>query len=434
MRSRTRGGTATAVLGAVAVTGLFALVVTFAPLPRRALVAFDDVAMGLVAAAASAGCWWAGATASGRTRAGWWLLAGSCAAFGMGQAIWTALQLADPGLRAPFPSWADLGFVVSLVLMGAAMVVFAELPGGWAARLRMVVDGLIVGTAALDLAWIVAIGALYRESTGSVLARAIGLAYPIGSIVTLLLAAGLLTRSRVGRGSVLALLGATASFAVANGFYAVLVVGGRYATGHPVDTGWVAGFALIGLGAWLAATGTQRELADRTREGLLLAVPQALVLALATVGAAKLLGGWRPGALELAAGTVLGVLLVTRHVATQVENLRLRHDLEARVAARTAALAEAEARFARAVRAGGLSVWHTELGTTRVVWAANSEAVLGAAPDRTGPVELMELVDPRDRADVEAAVSQALATGGGVPGGPPGAHRRGIRTVGGDDR
>lgn len=413
MRSRTTQSTATAVLGAVAATVLFAAVIGLAPLSRRALVAFDDVVMGLVALAAAIGCWWAGVCDVGRIRAGWWLLSAACGAFVAGQVVWTALQLADAELTPPFPSLADVGYVAAHALMPTAMVAFAEPPGGIAARVRMLADGLVVAAAVFLVAWVLALGTLFRATSDSTVDQVIGLLYPVGSLATLVLGAGLLTCSRLGRGPILALLAGAGGFAVANGIYAVLVADGRYRTGHPVDTGWVAGFALVGLGAWLAATTERRELTERTREGLLMALPHATVLALVGVAGVKLAGGWRPGSLELGGGGLLGFLLVARQVATQVENLRLRRELEARVAARTAALAESEARFARAIRAGGLSVWETELGTTRVVWAANARAVLGVSlEDGVGQVEVIDIVDPRDRPLVEAAVTTALRKGG----------------------
>jgi diguanylate cyclase (GGDEF)-like protein/PAS domain S-box-containing protein len=397
------------VLGAVVVTGSFAAVLALAPIPRRALVAFDDVAMGLAAAAAGAGCWWAGRVARGRLRVAWWLFGAACAAFTAGQAVWTTLQLADPGLMPPFPSAADVGYVGQYVLMAAAMTLFGELPGGTAARLRMAVDGLIVGTAALVLAWMTVLEPMYGSRPGPAPARALGLAYPVGSVVVLVLGLGLLTRSRLGRGSVVALLTGAVCFLAANSGYALLTATGAYATGHPIDTGWVAGFASVGLAGWLAATGGDRVMAERTREGLLLSVPHVLVVATAVLGAAKVGAGWRPGPPVLAGGTVLGLLLVARQLATQVENLRLRRDLEARVAARTAALAESEARLARAIRAGGLSVWYAEPGGTRLVWAANSESILGVP---AAGADMIELVDPRDRPQVEAAVARALGSGG----------------------
>jgi diguanylate cyclase (GGDEF)-like protein len=95
----------------------------------------------------------------------------------------------------------------------------------------------------------------------------------------------------------------------------------------------------MGLGGWLAATGRDRALGERARAGILIALPHALVVATAVAGGVRVARGWRPDGTVLGAGAVLGLLLVVRQVATQVENLRLRRDLEARVAARTAELA-----------------------------------------------------------------------------------------------
>jgi hypothetical protein len=69
---------------------------------------------------AAAGCAWAAATASGRNRRAWALLAASAGSWAVGQATWVWYEhLARREL--PFPSLADVGYLLAIPLAAAAM-------------------------------------------------------------------------------------------------------------------------------------------------------------------------------------------------------------------------------------------------------------------------------------------------------------------------
>src|SRR5256885_16844510 len=80
--------------------------------------------MGVVAGALRAG---QARALGGRLRRGWALMAGSCLAWGLGMAVWTAYESIG-GRDVPFPSLADVGYLATVPLAGAAPLIFPPAP------------------------------------------------------------------------------------------------------------------------------------------------------------------------------------------------------------------------------------------------------------------------------------------------------------------
>jgi hypothetical protein len=79
-----------------------------------------NLAQLLAPSLAAASCAWAAATGSGRSRRAWALLAGSAGSWAVGQATWVWYEhLARREL--PFPSLADVGYLLAIPLAAAAI-------------------------------------------------------------------------------------------------------------------------------------------------------------------------------------------------------------------------------------------------------------------------------------------------------------------------
>ena len=82
------------------------------------------------------------------------------------------------------------------------MLAFPTAPMRATARLRTLLDGLLIAASLLFLGWATVLGGAFTSNgTSSTLERAVCLAYPLGDIVAGTIALVLLTRSR-GRGVV----------------------------------------------------------------------------------------------------------------------------------------------------------------------------------------------------------------------------------------
>ena len=88
--------------------------------------------------------------------------------------------------------------------------------------------------------------------------------------------------------------------------------------------------------------------------------------------------------------------------------------LERRVAARTAELAESEAQLRLAQEAAGVGIWEWNLATDQIRWSAEQYALFGLPPAPSGSVafaQVLQLIHPAERAEVEAAARAAITTG-----------------------
>lgn len=287
--------------------------------------AVDDVGQGLAAAVAATAALVRAATRRGRGRASWLLFGAGCASWALGQATWSALDLGGGG--AGSPSVADLGYLLCPVLIGAGLVVRpASLAPGRKARTAL--DAVAVALALLAVSWAAVLGRVFERSDLSRRSGTVLLAYPVLDVAVLTVAVVVAASTTNWRG-LRWLIGGIACFAVADGAYAYLTAVGRYATGSPWDTGWVAGFAAVAVAAWemKVSTPAGAETGQVPRPAALLPfVPAALAAGVVGVRAAL---GTDDRVLIGLSGAVT-VLLVVRQALTVLDNRALVADLSHR--------------------------------------------------------------------------------------------------------
>jgi len=228
-------------------------------LDGTSLEAFDGVVLAALPMTAGAVCLRA-ASHQQDARLAWCLLGLSCASWGAGGAVWTWLEVVRG--EFPFPSAADVGYLAAVPLAVAAMLAFPAAPTQTAGRVRVVLDGVIVTTSLLFCSWALVLGPVYQASSGTLLERAITLAYPFGDLVITVIVVLVLTRSAPDQRTPLALIGiGLLAAAVADSGFAVLIANGTYATGNLIDVGWVLGYLLIASAAARSTTPHTSEVA-----------------------------------------------------------------------------------------------------------------------------------------------------------------------------
>ncbi|MVN88565.1 EAL domain-containing protein [Deinococcus sp. HMF7620] len=288
-------------------------------------------------------------------RVAWRLLGAGLLTFGFGQACYAYLLLVLQ--NPPFPSVADAGFLLALVLYALGLTRFRHPPLTPWDRLRLFVDVAIIMAAVGVFAWNYVLYEVITSYAGQPLAAVIGLTYPFGDLVLLsvLLLVALRGGARLGRREAMLAAGLLALI-VADQAFIVLGAAGTYQEGSWVDLFWALGATLF---AAASLTGGSKEpKAGRVWPSAAWLPRAALFLpyaALAASFALLMLGRGRQGPQET--GVLWGTALVTalvvlRQVLAFAENARLTvqlrqlsDELEGRVQRRTQELDQANAQL-----------------------------------------------------------------------------------------
>ena len=241
----------------------------------------DDLGELAAAAIAAAAGGWRASRLTGRARLSWAFLAAGCAAWAVGEALWSYYELLL-GRDTPFPSWADAGFLLfpALALVGLLTRPSSAFAGQ--GRLRVALDALLISASLVVISWVTALGEVYRAGADTWFAATVALAYPGTDVILLTVAVIAIAFSRTdNRSGLVAAVVGIVSLTVGDSGFAYLTAKGTYGEVNLVDAGWVAGFLVLALAAvWDEATtddGHVRELRAIPRVALLLPYLPAVV-------------------------------------------------------------------------------------------------------------------------------------------------------------
>lgn len=282
----------------------------------------------------------------GERRMAWILLGLACLCWGLGNLTWSYLELwsqrdlpvADRSI--PFPSLADVGYVLLLPLTAAALLVMVIGTTQATTRMRTFLDGLLISSAILFAAWVLVLRPIIAFAGGMGGAGGVlSLAYPFGDLVLLSLV--VLVASRVPRPvqrTLAWLAAALGAITMADMGFWYLVATDGYGTGQWTDAGWALGFLLIGYAAVRPIAHIPPH--EAPRPGLALSALPLFPFVVST--GLAMVYQVREGALSpflfWNAIVVVGTL-ATRQFVMVYENLQLRRETEASYAR----LQEAEA-------------------------------------------------------------------------------------------
>jgi signal transduction histidine kinase len=238
-------------VAAVVVVGAANLVLLVSAPLQRATVIVDDLSETLAALLAAAACLFTAARGQGRTRQAWALIGVGAMLWGVGQGAWSyqeiVLSLSPANL---FPSYPDLCYLLSVPFAIAGLLRLPGAPTANGARVRSVLDGLLIAGALLFISWDIVLGPVYAASATNAFSQIVGLAYPITDIAMITIVVLTLSRLRVGHRLPLTLLaGGVLLNAFADSSFAYLTTLQNYNSVNFPDLGWTMGYALIGLAA-----------------------------------------------------------------------------------------------------------------------------------------------------------------------------------------
>ena len=291
-------------LSAGAVVAIFLIWMIITPGGPGAANVVDDLGELFAALTAAVACGVAALHVSSR-RTCWVLLGASSVAWAAGEAVWSYYDLVR-GVSLPFPSLADVGFLSAIPLAVAGLLLFPSSPHRSADRAQSVLDGCIIAGSILFASWATVLGPLFHAHHGSVFKQTLALAYPGGDVVMVSLVVILFARAgRRSRLSLALVMAGLVAFAIADSAFAYMTEINNYSNAV-LDTGWVAGYLLIGLGAVRAVYAPSTEAAESRVTTLTLVAPYVPVLAVLIVTAVELLRGRRFGDGRMDHGVVFG--------------------------------------------------------------------------------------------------------------------------------
>jgi hypothetical protein len=152
---------------------------------------------GLIAAAGAAGitCIRTARFSSPRQSRMWKLMGASALSWASGQAAWTWYE-SVLGREVPFPSLADVGYLVAVPLAAAALLSLPFAARSLAGRVRQVLDGLMIAASLLLISWVLVLNQVFAAGADNGVSQAISLAYPIGDVVVGTIVLFMVTRAR----------------------------------------------------------------------------------------------------------------------------------------------------------------------------------------------------------------------------------------------
>ncbi len=318
-----------AVLAALAATATAAFIawIVFGIGGDGPTTAVDDIGEAVAAAAAAVSCALAARGSQGRVRMAWALIGVSAASWTVGEIIWSVYEV-GMGIQVPFPSAADGGFLLAIPFAIAGVFAFTYAPSRFTTRGEAVLAGAIVAMSLLFVGWASGLGQVYSTSAASPAAQLIGLAYPVGDIITITVLVTVLRRApRSQIGMMLLLIGGLAANSLADSVFAYLTANGTYGTiGTVLDAGWVAGYLLIALAPWWPSRMVEDQVAEGPIELWQMALPWMAVLAAAATAVRLAATGQNMDQfLSVLAGGI-GMLLVLNQILSHRDSLNLLRD------------------------------------------------------------------------------------------------------------
>jgi diguanylate cyclase (GGDEF)-like protein len=324
---------------AAVLTGLvFTVVLELPMLTPFTVLVLSNLGQLFAAAAASALAFLAARRSGAGHRRPWFALSFGVGCWAAGQAVWTYYEVVQ-GSEVPFPSLADVGFLLFPVAAACGLAAWLGGQGTLVARGRDVLDGAIIAFSLLVLSWVTALGSVAAESSGGRLSVVLSLAYPVGDVILGTLALLALARGRSRERAVLGILALGLAFlAAADSAYVYLVSVGEYTSADLASSGWVFGFLLVAAAAMVELTGPVR----RSVPGSVLAAMEdtrgstlRMLLPYVPFGAAgsavlySLLTDPDGSLVSLVLCVVLVVMVLSRQFLAMAENQRLYAALQA---------------------------------------------------------------------------------------------------------
>jgi diguanylate cyclase (GGDEF)-like protein/PAS domain S-box-containing protein len=176
----------------------------------------------------------------------WYLFAAGNLLFAIADAIWNIDELVLH--HSPFPSIADAFYLAGYPFIAAGLLLLIGRRNLRNDRAGLV-DGAMLATGLGVLAWVFLLLPYVQDATLSWAERSISIAYPVMDVVLLAIAARLVLGGGSRGAAYRYICGGLVAFLMADAVYPFLQLRDAYASGNPIDAGWLASYLLWGVAA-----------------------------------------------------------------------------------------------------------------------------------------------------------------------------------------
>jgi signal transduction histidine kinase len=275
---------------------------------------------------------------------GWVLVALGTALTAAGEITW---EVYDALGRSPFPSVADVLYLVGYPVVGAGLVLLARGRGRSKAAARAaVLDAAIVTVAAGVVAWAFLIEPYAADASLSLTERSLSAAYPLMDVLLLTLLVRLLFAPGPPSHAFALLASGVVCTIAADAAFAGLELSNGYTAGTWIDVIWLAGYLCTGAAALHPSMAKLGAAARPDEPGLtrlrLAALAAAALTAPAVLALEASLGGVEHPVGLVIGAAVLPLLALARLAGVVRELERVGGERERLYASERAARAEAE--------------------------------------------------------------------------------------------
>jgi len=149
---------------------------------------------------------------------------------------------------APSPSAADVLYVSGYPVLAAGLWLLVR-QGSTRTDWTSLLDAAMVTVALGIVAWELLMVPYTRDDTLSTAEKLVSIAYPLGDVLLVAVAARLLFGVAVRTVSHELIVGSLVCLLVADPLYALLTIRGAYGSGSPIDSGWILSYLLFGAAA-----------------------------------------------------------------------------------------------------------------------------------------------------------------------------------------
>lgn len=182
-------------------------------------------------------------SAKGRLRAAWLALTVAFAFWALAELLWSYYKHVGGGV--PYPSWADLFFMLYVPGVAVALLLFPDI-GSWRDRSRLAIDGAIVTGSFFLISWLTVMRSVWQERGEDRLEFALTMAYPAGDVLIMTLGVLVLLRAPAQlRLTMVLLVAGLACSAIGNGVWSYLGDPQAYRIGGLADVFYLANILLV---------------------------------------------------------------------------------------------------------------------------------------------------------------------------------------------
>jgi diguanylate cyclase (GGDEF)-like protein/PAS domain S-box-containing protein len=176
----------------------------------------------------------------------WLMFAAGMASFAAGQLSF--LIAARLGVMLPFPSFADVLYLLEYPLVAGGLLIFVywRSPGG---DRRSLIDALALTAGLALLSWTFLIRPYVHNGALSGLQKSVAIAYPLGDVLMLALLARMLAPGTGRIRCVYYLTAGLAACLIADSAYGWIELHGVFSNGSVVDLGWAVFYIALGAAA-----------------------------------------------------------------------------------------------------------------------------------------------------------------------------------------